>query len=328
MAHRIQIRNGQASLMFVGREPWHGLGQKLDGPATAEEAIRAANLGWNVIKQPVYAGGEDIAYRIRNKFAVVPEDRWGDEDCPIFGIVGADYTPLQNRSAFQFFDPIVGEGAAVYHTVGALGDGKRIWILAKLPGSIRVADQDITDKYLLLSNSHDGESSVQIKFTPVRVVCSNTLTMALSRGPTIRAAHTRDLSERMRNARQALKVIKSHYQEIEDTFKAMAGVKMTPLSLIEYLKAVIPDPKTTEKRRLIRATHQRERAAHLFTTGRGNDLRGVSGTLWAAYNGVAELVDHDGTRRAPEDHLESIWFGDGYLLKARAYEVAKTLAEQ
>ena len=229
MSHRIQVEDGKASMMYVGQPPWHGLGQGLDSPATAEEAIQAAKLDWEVRKQPVYAWGDAFAYPVEGKFAVVPVDRWGQDDCPVFGIVGPDYRPLQNREAFQFFDPIVGEGAAIYQTAGALGDGERVWILAKLPEDIKVADGDITKKYLLLSNSHDGTSSVQIKFTPVRVVCWNTLTMALSKGPTIRVGHTPALKQRLARARDALHLINAHYQRIEESFHAMAKVKRTNL---------------------------------------------------------------------------------------------------
>ena len=325
MSHRIHIQNGKASMMYVGRAPWHGLGQELDHPATAEEAISAASLDWEVAKQPLYAGGEGFAYRVDGKFAIVPTDRWGSEECPVFGIVGTDYTPLQNRDAFRFFDPIVGEEAAIYHTAGALGDGERIWILAKLRGSIKVADQDISDKYLLLSNSHDGESSVQVKFTPIRVVCWNTLTMALSKGPTIRAPHTRDMNERLEHARRALKLIDDHYRRIEETFKKMAAIKMTPGRLGQYFMTVFPDPSDpADKQGQRRAAQNREKAAHLFEWGSGNQLSGVAGTLWAAYNGVTEFVDHKPTRQTPREHLESIWFGDGYLLKARAFEIAKS----
>jgi phage/plasmid-like protein (TIGR03299 family) len=310
--------------MYVGREPWHGLGQELDHPATAEEAISAASLDWEVAKQPLYAGGEGFAYRVDGKFAVVPAHRWGSEECPVLGIVGADYTPLQNRDAFRFFDPIVGKGAASYHTAGALGDGERIWILAKLEGSIKVTAQDISHKYLLLSNSHDGESSVQIKFTPIRVACWNTLTMALSKGPTIRVAHTQDLNKRLENARSALRLIDEHYKRIEESFKAMAAIRMTPIRLEEYFAVVFPDPSdVSEKQGRRRAAQNRENAAYLYEHGKGNNLPGVAGTLWAAYNGITEFVDHKATRRTPKEHLESIWFGDGYQLKARAFEVAK-----
>ena len=324
MAHRIHIENGRASMMYVGPPPWHGHGQALDHPATAEEAISAASLDWEVEKQPLYAGGEGVAYRVDGKFAIVPKHKWGTEECPVFGIVGTDYTPLQNRDAFRFFDPIVGEGAAIYHTAGALGDGERIWILVKLPGSIKVTGQDISEKYLLLSNSHDGESSVQIKFTPIRVACWNTLTMALSKGPTIRVAHTQDLNKRLENARSALRLIDEHYKRIEETFKAMAAIRMTSKRLEEYLASVFPDPSDiTEKQRWRRTAQNRESAAYLFDHGKGNSLPGVAGTLWAAFNGITEFVDHKPTRRTPREHLESIWFGDGYQLKARAFEIAK-----
>ncbi len=134
MARDLFIEDGQASMFYIGGPPWHGLGTRLSEPATAEQAIQAARLDWEVVKKPIYAVGDTVAH------------------------------PLENK----------GEGAAVYHTAGALGKGERVWILAKLQADIQVVDGDITHKYLLLSNSHAGDGCVQIKFTPVRVVCQNT----------------------------------------------------------------------------------------------------------------------------------------------------------
>jgi phage/plasmid-like protein (TIGR03299 family) len=205
-----------------------------------------------------------------------------------------------------------------------------VWLLAKLPGEIRVADDDITEKYLLLSNGHDGLSSVQVKFTPIRVVCNNTLTMALRRGAkAIRVVHTRDMKLRLETARQNLHLINSHYQEIEGNFAAMVKVKMNNARLSSYLTVVFPDPEEpNDERAFERECRDRARAAFLFENGTGNKLKGVAGTLWAAYNGVAELVDHGRRRRSTGQHLEHIWFGSGAAVKARAFKAATVQAEQ
>ena len=208
MAHNLLIQNGQASMFYLSEVPWHGLGVKLDRPATAKEAIEAAQLDWPVIKLPLFAGSKHIV--VPDKFAVVRKTRnLVQKTDPVLGIVGKDYTPLQNCDAFRFFDPMVGQNAAIYHTAGALGQGERVWILAKLPGHIRVAKDDITEKYLLLSNSHDGKSSVQIKFTPVRVVCQNTLTIALNDGAAYRVKADRKIFKPMFTVPVETRLLKS-----------------------------------------------------------------------------------------------------------------------
>jgi phage/plasmid-like protein (TIGR03299 family) len=336
MAHELLIQNGEASMFYFGKEPWHGLGTKLEGPATAREAISAAKLDWQVVKKQLYAGdGNERLRRVPNRFAVVPEHVWGKPDCPVFGIVGKQYTPLQNHEAFEFFDSIVGKKEAIYHTAGALGDGERIWILAKLPSDIQVAGEDITNKFLLLSNTHDGNNSVQIKFTPVRVVCQNTLTMALKRGRTLRVVHTRDMHQRLKQSEKLLGLINTRFSEIEQAFKKLVEVKMNGRKLTEFLISVFPDPKQPEGRdtsderfqkKLARAQQNRFWATHFFEHGRGNQARPVAGTLWAAYNGVTELVDHRCRKNQANGHrLNSIWFGDGYLVKARAFRIAENM---
>jgi phage/plasmid-like protein (TIGR03299 family) len=325
MADRIFIDNGRASMMYVGQEPWHGLGTKLDEPATAALAIEAANLDWTVKKVPVCAWGDGIVYPIDDTFTVVPEHKWGKEKCPTWGMVKRDYTPLQNRDAFAFFDGIVGEGAAIYHTAGALDDGRRVWILAKMPDDIVIAGKDITHQFLLLSNSHDGSGSVRIKFTPIRVVCHNTLTQALNEGEaSIRVPHTRDVKERLVIARESLQLIKATYARIAKDFAALATVPMIDATVTAYLRLVFPDPSNPKDLRAFeRAERDRRTAQRLFAKGKGNDVPGVAGTLWAAYNGVAEMVDLGRNRRTLDQHLEHIWFGSGYTLKVRAFNIAK-----
>jgi phage/plasmid-like protein (TIGR03299 family) len=318
MAHDLYIEDGKASMMYVGKEPWHGLGTKLEEPATAAEAIKAAKLDWEVVKAPLFAIGGSVALPVADKFAMVPGDKWGKPDCPVFGIVGKDYTPLQNREAFSFFDDIVGQGEAIYHTAGALGKGERVWILAKLPSDIRVVGDDIANKFLLLSNSHDGASSVQIKFTPVRVVCQNTLTMALSQVPTIRVVHARDMKERLKLAQQTLGLIRDRFDEIEISFQAMAKVKMNEEKVSSYLNLVFPNPRDPDNEKAWeRVERARSMARHYYQENE------VKGTLWAAYNGVTEYVDHHRVKAGGERRLQSIWFGNGYHIKARAFRIAE-----
>ena len=330
MAHNLEIYGGQASMMYVDDPPWHGLGTQLDGPATAEEAIRAARLDWAVGKIPLAAYNGSKWREVPGQYAIVREDRWGQgSDDAVLGAVGGDYMPLQNAEAFQFFDPIVGQNAAVYHTAGALGRGERIWILAKLPEGIRVVGDDITDKYLLLCNSHDGTSAVQVKFTPIRVVCQNTLTMALKTGSTLRIPHTRSMQERLAQADELLGIVHKHYDTIAEQLQAMARVQLNGQRLDEYLEKVfrLPPGARQEKARR-RVLLDRVRAQYFFVEGQGNRLHGVPGTLWAAYNGITELVDHRvsdpkrGRVQSKDGRLESTWFGRGSLIKAKAFEVA------
>ena len=225
MSHNLMIQNGEASMMYVGGVPWHGLGTVFDKPATAEEAIQAARLDWTVKKLPLYASdGENSLLRlpVPDKYAVAREN-----SLDVLGVVGSSYTPVQNREAFAFFDPIVGKQAAIYHTAGALGKGERVWILAKLPDSIRVVGDDITDKFLLLTNSHDGTSSLQVKFTPVRVVCQNTLTLAINNGQRgIKISHHTDIHQRLKAAEKMLGIVHHQFDELADTFREMVQVPM------------------------------------------------------------------------------------------------------
>jgi phage/plasmid-like protein (TIGR03299 family) len=321
------------AVMTVG-PAWHRLGKVLDSPATAAAALKLACLDWQVSKVPLFAGKDE--YRPLEKHcAVVRDDVWRSRDWSpkkkdgVLGVVGGGYEPLQNDEAFRFFDPIVGQKAAVYHAAGALGKGERVWILAKLPQDIRIVGDDIANKYLLLSNSHDGTSAVQIKFTPIRVVCENTLTQALSQGPGLRVTHTRDLRERMMIAGNLLKRIQVRYDEIAEVFQTMAKHRVNDGELDEYLKRIFPDPTQRQddqryERAQEQAKYDREGSAYLFEKGRGNEEPKVRGTLWAAYNGVSEYIDYRRFRTGSADRqLNAIWFGEGYLVKARAFRIAQ-----
>jgi phage/plasmid-like protein (TIGR03299 family) len=330
MSHELSIdSNGKAEMMYVGKMPWHGLGTKLEEPPTAAEAIQAAHLEWRVVKKQLFVGDEHRP--LSGRYAIVREDRWNRNEESVLGTVGQVYSPLQNVDAFRFFDPIVGTGKAFYESAGALKSGQRVWVMARLKEDFEVTRGDTIARYLLLSNTHDGTSSVQVKFTPVRVVCQNTLSQALGQGPSIRVAHTLAMETRLKNvADEALDIIQRHFDNIGNRFKAMLKVSMSKASHEAYLKAVFDDPvmgkdEKQYKRTVAQTEKDRQESWRLCFEGKGNDVEGVRDTLWAAYNGVTEYVDFHRTAYGESKWLENIWFGEGNRIKERALEEALSM---
>lgn len=337
MAHELNFENGEASMMYVGTVPWHGLGTRLEqAPKTAAEAMKAARLDWEVGLKPVYAGGGGMFYAVPDRLAVVRLDQWGEEDCPVYGLVGPDYRPLQNREAFTFFDPVVSSGAVTYETAGSLGKGERVWVLAKVSGkhaSFAVKGKDEVQKYLLLSNGHDGRTAVQVRFTPVRVVCQNTLSWALADGKSMfKIYHGRQMHLRLEDAQESVKTVLGYYDAIEQQAELFAKFEMTGKRLPDYLNSVFPDPvprKGQSQRSTAEALQKvlgmREGSAKLFEEGKGNEVEGIRGTLWAAYNGVVEYVDHRMPYKSPWQRMTSLCFGENERIKRRALEQAVAL---
>jgi phage/plasmid-like protein (TIGR03299 family) len=311
-------------MFYVNERPWHRLGTHLKAPPTSAQAIRAAGLDWAVAKVPLYVAAQTRLHELPDRFAVVRVDKLDKPDCPIFGLAGREYEPLQNAEAFEFFDPLVRDGSVTYETAGALGRGERVWILARLREDVEIVSGDTIERFLLLSNSHDGSSSLQVKLTPVRVVCNNTLTLALSKGRSLRIRHDQDVRIRLEAARTFLGLVRADYEEAQALFRCLARTKLTSDRAVKYLEQVFPLDEDSASTR--RAENRRRWAYHLFEHGKGHDLDDVKGTLWAAYNGVTELVDHCRSRRGGPDtslaRLSSVWFGAGAAIKGRALKVA------
>jgi phage/plasmid-like protein (TIGR03299 family) len=309
------------TMMFVGKRPWHGLGVPLDRPATCAEAIKAAGLDWRVELFTACALDQPIP----GAFGVVRMDRLE----PI-GVVGQRYVPLQNQEAFSFMDRLVGEGRAVYETAGSLGRGQRIWLLARLPGDVWVTDQDNVSKYLLLCNSHDGRSPLRALFTPIRVVCENTLRAALGRGIStgVSIRHTGDILGKAREAQRVLGISLQYFDAFGEQAKAFVGRALKQEALARYFETLVPTPKDADPGR---STATREALMRLFETGKGNDLPSVRGTLWAAVNALVEYVDFERPTRLTKggseasSRWESAQFGTGSLLKERAWSLAKEM---
>ena len=341
MAHNLCYRDGQPCMMYVQEAPWHGLGKCLPELATPTLALKAANLDWTVAKSPLSAVSAGGVFPVTSHVAIIREDLQERGQNGILGIVSNSYTPIQNHAVLDFFTSLFGPEAAVFETAGALGKGEKIWFLARLPGSLFVKKNDEVRKYLLLSNAHDGSASVQIKVTPIRVVCQNTLIQAMV-GERIRIPHFHNVRELLASAGNALRKSLEQSDSCCQAFQRMAEIQFTEAKLNAYLEKVFPVTLAMESNQadIARVMNQRYWAAHYFDNGQGNREPGIAGTLWAAYNGVTEYVDHcfalphfqresikkgagipelSNSRRLKK--LESIWFGEGYQAKARAFRV-------
>ena len=316
--------NDKPAFAYFGEEPWHKLGQKLDAPATAEEAIAAAGLDYDVTLTPVATVDGMMVPKTR---AVVRYDNQ-----TVLGVVSDRYVPVQNKQAFGFLDAVVADGGLRYHTAGALGRGERVFLLAKLPGHIRVKQSDdLVDKFLLLSNAHDGSAALRVLFTPVRVVCQNTLSMALRKGQHegISIRHNGNLQAKIGEAQRVLGLATAFYDDVQAKIDRLASVQPTRTQLELYFEKLYPDP--FDGIDASRAKKTRDELHRLFEQGIGHDMPAIKNTLWMAYNAVTEFVDHRTFRGKTEldretNRLKNIWWGHAAKIKEQAWEMALQLA--
>ena len=244
-----------------------------------------------------------------------------------FGVFSEKFSPLQNRGAFDFMDGLVGAGEAVYHTAGSVKGGSRIWLLAKLPDDLKISDTEVIEKYLLLVNSHDGSLAVTIKPTAVRVVCSNTMQMALGQQTDriFRTIHTGDVMGRVNQAREALGLQEAYFAMLMRGIEAMANERFQVDQTEEFLVQLFGQEENPQDIHA-RTRNQMDRVASLFYTGIGVEGR----TNWDMMNAVTLWVDHEKGGKtlevkdpvaARDARLDGAWFGTGKVIKQAAWEL-------
>ena len=325
MAH--EIVEGLDKPMYADEPAWHGLGTVVKGAPNVREALRIAELDYEVSREPLYVsdGGEG-ALEVEGWSATVREDLATDDPRRILGVVGSRYTVMQNADAFEIVDTIIGSGSAEIESAGSLKGGRIVWLLARLPERLKVVDDELA-QYLLLKNSHDGSGRIRIGFTPVRVVCWNTLSMALgglTAGETsIGVKHTRSAQEALKVSASVMGKSREYFKEVGETLRNWAGRRVSRRFAEAYLKALVPDPverKGQVRRaaeasgtvtRLGRPGHEetaprtrkvaagnRERIMELWDGGqRGGRMTAVRGTAYGLFNAVTEWIDYGrGTR--------------------------------
>jgi phage/plasmid-like protein (TIGR03299 family) len=328
MSHEIDMSNGRANVMVAGEAAWHKLGVRVDEAPTSDKAMELAGLDWMVEEWPMVAYDAEKGERIHaeNTKALVRDDTKA-----ILGIHSERYQPLQNKDAFRFMDALADSGEVTYETAGSLKGGKVIWMLAKLPTTIEVTEQDVTSPYVLLSNSHDGTQAIRVYPTAIRVVCNNTLRLADStrgEGAGLNIMHLGRIDEKIAAARDALGLMRRQFEVYGDQARALAGKSMTKGAAREYFADLLPLDRGASERTAKGVERKRARLMELWAEEPANTLKGIEGTAWAAVNAVTQYADYDlrvtgQTDAAKADNrLRSMWFGQGHRLKVSAMDKA------
>lgn len=331
MAHNLEFREdlGTTSFFGVKEKAWHGLGQYVEQAATSDEAIKLANLDFEVIKIPTMVDlPNGKTFLSKENFAVVRQDLSN-----VLGYVGSSYNVLQNRDAFKFFDNIVGSKEAIFETAGVLKNGERVFITAKLPTYIKVGGlDDVIEKYIFLTNSHAGDSSVVVGFTPTRIVCNNTLNVALGNMTNkIKIRHNGNLSNNIDGAKDLIKASNLYFEELEGIFGQMARRKATDEQYLDIILKTMTE-NDEEKINMYYANETSTRFNNMIDKvmeyGLTNDTQLTSATkntAFGIYNAITGYYQNVHNFKSDESKLLSIDEGDAYKRQNIAFNLVKEL---
>ena len=299
---------GIESFMYTRDVPWGNLGTKVEEAQTSADALRLAGLDWNVDQRPVFLDGADTP--IPNYKANVR-----DRDDKVLGIVTDRYKVVQNADAFGFTDELIG-GEVHYETAGSLKEGRKIWLLAKMP-TAKVAGDDV-EPYLCFTNTHDGSGAVKVAMTPVRVLCQNTLNLALSTAKRSWAMkHVGELSAKLDEARRTLEFAERYMLCLDAQAMQLANVTVTDEKLEKILSEMFPcDPEkdTQRKQNTVKELKDEFMICYFMP-----DLARFRGTGWGVVNAMADMVGHCKPKRNTENYAENNWgrIMDGHELVDR-----------
>ena len=342
MAHNINFnqRTGRYSFFSVQQKAWHGLGQIVEDYPTSEEAIKHAGLDYEVVKSPLFTKGSSLietqdGLKLGSSDLDVPDyfANIRTDNNAVLGVVGKDYHIVQNCEAFSFFDSIVGSNKGIlYETAGALGKGERIFITAKLPDYIRVGNgDDVTEKYIFLTTSHDGSGSITAAFTPVRIVCQNTLNASLrNMTNVVRIKHTSGAKQRIETAHKVMGLANSMSNQLEEIFNKWSKVRVSDEEVKQLIQiSLCPNKKTME---LLKKGEDDEFSTMFKNTvedafayammSETQQMETTKGTLFGAYNAVTGYFQNVRKYRDNESKLQSIVMGGTAQLKSqKAFEL-------
>jgi phage/plasmid-like protein (TIGR03299 family) len=320
------------TMAWTNQVPWHGLGFQVADNLTPKQMMKAAKIDWTVSKRPMFFQNEKGVYvPVKEEFALVR-----DTDETRLSTVGQVYKPVQNEEAIEFFSKFVKAGHMKMETAGALWNGRYVWGLAKISKDFNLGGKthDKVSGYLLMASPHVRGKAMVIQFTPIRVVCWNTLNFALGsdlkgHGGAFRMWHSQKFDDDMKaQAEQALGLATKQMDTFQEAAVLLAKAKAKPEAVEEFFADVLrwnPKKKAAAKKAKAEKEAKEPRKLEQFRQALvhspGAQLNTAAGTWWGALNAVTYTVDHnEGRERSTA--LRSAWLGTAAGMKRRALDLA------
>jgi phage/plasmid-like protein (TIGR03299 family) len=318
-------KDGRAEMAFVGQTPWHGLGQELAKGADIDTWKESAGMDWSIRRSLVrYATrrGDDPG------FVEIPESHvlFRSDSGQNLGIVSNKYKIVQPGEVLEFFRDLTDANGFSLETAGTLFDGRKFWALASINETEAIVGDDAVGGYLLLSSSCDGTTSTVARFTTIRVVCSNTLAMALG-GEAKREIVVRHSSRfDATSVKSELGIAKDYFGQFINEARKLATVYIPVSKADDFLAELLIDTNMVSGKDATKSKQFQKIKSLFLKSAVGREMNGADGTLWGLVNATTEFVDHHARSKSDSHRLASAWFGRGDQLKSAAFEKAMSFA--
>ena len=319
MSHEVEMVNGVAQMAYAGETPWHGLGTKVAPDLSPIQIMSKAGLDWTVEKETMTTAS---GVEIEGKKALVRS-----ADNKVLDVVGDGWNPVQNEQAFEFFSEYTLAGDMEMHTAGSLKGGQMVWALAKVKESFDILGGDQVDSYLLFSNPHKYGKAIDVRFTPIRVVCNNTLSMSLGQNVanSVTMNHRNEFNPDM--VKEQMGIASEKFAKYKEMATFLSTKKFSMDALVQYYNEVFPrtyqGKKDVQVKTFADLSTNGQKAYSYLETQPGAHFG--EGSWWQALNSVTYLTDHKMGREV-DSRLTSAWFGQNQTRKIRAVEKAVELA--
>ncbi|MDB4443390.1 DUF932 domain-containing protein [Saprospiraceae bacterium] len=317
MSHEVEIIDGVAQMAYAGDTPWHGLGTQVSNELTPVQMMQKAGLDWNVEKHDSFVNVNGQQIKTGQQSLIRTSDN------SVLTNVGENWNPVQNETAFEFFAEYIAAGDMEMHTAGSLKGGQQVWALAKVKESFDVFGDDTVESFLLFSNPHMYGKSIDVRFTPVRVVCNNTLTMSLNANDkrVEKVSHRKAFDPQQ--AKEHLGIAHEKFEKYKEMAQFIGSRRYGAEELINFYNDVFPHTDTKRKVASVKTVDDLSRQAKncydVLESQPGANY--AEGSWWQAFNSVTYVTDHVQGRNA-ENRLHSQWFGANQNRKMKAAEKA------